>query len=290
MKKKLLFLSVAIIATVAASAAEKVYYQIYRVEPFTEGTKIENGRVFYEDANCKISYNFGDKNGDAGFTFTNKTDKFITLDLAKTFFVKNGYSYSYFLNRVTSNSSSGNIVTTDSKQAELAGVANALLLATDIASASMGGNVYSRNTISAPQTVTTKSQSISYYEQPTITIPAKCKVWISEYCIAENVWWDCETDLFPKKKEVKTVTYTRENSPFWFGNIITYRVDDGADIIVKNHFYVKSITNTLFDLVREYTNKSTTCPGKYATQSRYLFTETYIDGFYVKYTSEIKLY
>jgi len=290
MKTKALFLLATLSVAVVANAAEKEFYQIYRVEPLSQNIKATEDEVLYEDANCQIRYDFWDDNGDAGFIFTNKTNEFITIDLTKTFFVQNGYSYSYFLNRVSSSSSSGNIVTTDAGQEALAGVANALLLASDIASASMGGNVYARSPITAPENVSTRTSSISYYEQPTIIIPAKCSVSVGEYSIKTKVFRDCLNLLFPKKKEVTTTTYTKDNTPFWFGNVITYRFDKGEEIVVQNSFYVKSITNKPENLVREFSNKSSVCPDKKADQGRYVFLESYADGFFIKYDSGIRLY
>lgn len=281
MNKKGFFLLACLSAAAAMNAAEKTYYQICRVEPLSENIKIVDEMVLYEDANCKIYYDFWSNKGDAGFTFENKTNGFITIDLTKTFFVQNGYSYPYFLNRVSCSSSSGNIATVDKGQENLAGVANAMLLAIDIASASMGGSVYSRTPITAPQNITTETSSVSYYERRTAVVPAKCKVNINEYIIKDKVFRDCSVELYPNKKEITTTPYSKENTPMWFGNLITYRLDGGDDTIVENYFYVKSITNKPENIVLEFTNKQSLCQDK----KRWVFIESYSDGFYIQYTS-----
>ena len=67
MKTKTLFLLATLSVAVVANAAEKEFYQIYRVEPLSQNIKATEDEVLYEDANCQIRYDFWDDNGDAGF-------------------------------------------------------------------------------------------------------------------------------------------------------------------------------------------------------------------------------
>ena len=53
-----------------------------------EDISIKDDRLVYEDANCKISYNFWCEGGYSGFEFHNKTDQMIKIDLSECFLSK----------------------------------------------------------------------------------------------------------------------------------------------------------------------------------------------------------
>lgn len=85
---------VACFAFMLSSCSSSFYYQICDV--YSTNTPRQGDKYVYEDDNCKVTYDFWAENGDAGFVFTNKTDKNICVNLEKTFFVNNGVSNNYY--------------------------------------------------------------------------------------------------------------------------------------------------------------------------------------------------
>lgn len=82
-------------------SSTQYYYQISQTKPLDETivkSNNDDSGYFYQDQNCRISYNFWSENGDAGFTVTNLTDEVLYVLKDKCFFVKNGVSYDYFHN------------------------------------------------------------------------------------------------------------------------------------------------------------------------------------------------
>ena len=89
-----------LLATVVCSCkTQQVYYQIAQTKPVDEAAvkciDADNG-YFYQDQNCRISYNFWSEKGDAGFTVTNLTDQVLFILKDKCFYVKDGVSYDYY--------------------------------------------------------------------------------------------------------------------------------------------------------------------------------------------------
>ena len=78
------------------------YYQIAQTKPmdatFIKCDDADKG-YYYEDLNCRISYNFWSEKGDAGFTVTNLTDQVLYILKDKCFFIKDGVSYDYYHGR-----------------------------------------------------------------------------------------------------------------------------------------------------------------------------------------------
>jgi len=56
------------------------YIQVYKATPTKELTTNEYSLI-YEDNNCKVSYNLWAEGGNIGFSFYNKTDQNIFLNM-----------------------------------------------------------------------------------------------------------------------------------------------------------------------------------------------------------------
>lgn len=84
------------------SSCTKMYYQIAQTKP-VDPAVIQNDNddsgYYYEDRNCRITYDFWSENGDASFTVYNKTDQILYIDMTKTFYIKNGVSTMYYAGR-----------------------------------------------------------------------------------------------------------------------------------------------------------------------------------------------
>lgn len=81
----------------ALASCKSTCYQVYNVaapEAMTSETDI---KYTYDD--ITVSYNFWSHGGEPGFTLTNNSDKIVNVDLTKSFFVLNGTSYDYYVDR-----------------------------------------------------------------------------------------------------------------------------------------------------------------------------------------------
>lgn len=96
--KRLFFIWAAVIAMSSCGVTKKyTFYQVYQATPMDDShiTTSNNG-MLYEDENCIISYAFWAKNGNAGFTIYNKTDRVLCIDMNKSFFIRNGEAFNYY--------------------------------------------------------------------------------------------------------------------------------------------------------------------------------------------------
>ncbi len=238
--KKLLLLSCIIVAFTSCSSS---YYQIYNTQ--SSNVNLINDELCYEDANCKISYNFWTEGGSAGFMIENKTAETLYVDLNECYFIKNGMAYDYFLNRTFTQGSSKSASV--SNMVSLSGNANlsspfnptqsVITSAGSFLLNSLGVAKSSKNSVSS-------SQSVSIEEKEIISIPANSSKIITEYSINYNLYRSCDQKLFPSKKQVKALSFTPNNSPLTFSNIITYKVGENGNYeSVENGFYVSDITN-----------------------------------------------
>lgn len=97
MRKGFLIL-MALIAMCSCEVTRKyTFYQVFKTTPVDNSNlaATSDGMV-YEDENCMISYAFWAKNGNAGFSIFNKTDKVLCIDMNKSFFVRNGEAFNYY--------------------------------------------------------------------------------------------------------------------------------------------------------------------------------------------------
>ena len=220
--KKLIYLFLTLLMTSCATT----FYQVYNVKPNQEkNTKTDN--LFFEDENCKITYDLWANGGNIGFDIYNKTDENVYVYLNESNFILNGFAYDYYKNR----------------------------------------------------TFTTTEGTIK--EDSIIRIPAKTTKRISEYSINSTRITDCDLKKYPSRKTIKTKSYTIEQSPIIFSNIITYETK-GEKMTVQNEFYVSEIANYPATEFFEY--KYTEYCGK-KSKSKTKFNKFYnTDKFYIKYS------
>jgi len=220
--KKLIYLFLTLLMTSCATT----FYQVYNVKPNQEkNTKTDN--LFFEDENCKITYDLWANGGNIGFDIYNKTDENVYVYLNESNFILNGFAYDYYKNR----------------------------------------------------TFTTTEGTIK--EDSIIRIPAKTTKRISEYTINSTRITDCDLKKYPSRKTIKTKSYSIEQSPIIFSNIITYETK-GEKMTVQNEFYVSEIANYPATEFFEY--KYTEYCGK-KSESKTKFNKFYnTDKFYIKYS------
>ncbi|TAH42927.1 MAG: hypothetical protein EYC69_03630 [Bacteroidetes bacterium] len=246
MKKSLLPLFLIFLA----SCGTTNFYQVYKAK--AEGGKTTGKEIVFEDEYCRVSYNLWSPGGNVGFSFYNKTDEDLTIDLSRTFFVLNGFTFDYFQDRVYSTSSSSGV-----------SVASPYY--------SVGSNV-ARGT--------SFSSSTSYNEKEQRIVPLGVSVQISEFEIVESRYINCDLKKFPTRNKVKTISFDKSNSPFKFQNLITYTAK-GTDYRMDNSFYVVEVTNYPPSMVVHKVYKSE-CGTNLQTPF-YEFSEISADKFYLEY-------
>ncbi|MEA3505579.1 MAG: hypothetical protein U9R32_10365 [Bacteroidota bacterium] len=267
--RKLLYaISTALLMT---SCVTTSFYQVYNVKPNQE-TITKTDKLFFEDENCKISYNLWANGGNIGFDIYNKTDENIYVNLNESNFILNGFAYDYYKNRTftTSESKSASASKTSTGSVDVTGINVYNNIQTNQVKSSSSANISS----SVGYAVTIKEDSI-------ICVPAKTTKRISEYSINNTLIRNCDLFKYPRGKTIKTKSYSIEQSPIIFSNIITYETK-GERISVENEFYVSEITNypaTEFFEYKydEYCGQESMSKTKY-----YKLYDT--DKFYIKYS------
>src|SRR5690625_34358 len=216
------------------SSCSTSFYQVYKTQPDENLESTKKGLV-YEDENCKIAYNLWAAEGDIGFLIYNKTDENIYLDLTESFFVVNDMAQDYYKNRVYANSKS---------------VARSVSTETSASKSVTGFNMFGllqNNQIQASTNVGTSGASgttVSIKEAIVVTIPPKTAKVIDEYTINSTLYRDCDLYRYPRKNQIQTVTFNKEDSPIVFSNRIAYsKGADEALTRIENEFYVNAITN-----------------------------------------------
>ena len=227
------------------------FYQVYQVAPSSD-IKTTNGLLVYEDSNCQVSYNFWGEKGNIGFNFYNKTDKDIYLNLGDSYFIINGVANDYYKDRIFTNE---------------------------------GGSAFHITSyyLGIGTTATSKS-SISQKEKGIIGVPPKASKNISEYLITNEVLRTCDLLILPQKKNIKTITYTKENSPLVFSNRLVYFIEEAINPIkFSNEFFVSELTNYPKDEIIEY--KAEEFCGEKSTIKKETFNNVSPTKFYIKYSS-----
>lgn len=231
------------------------YYQVFKTDTnngFTDGSKL-----YFEDNNCIVYYNLWNVGGNVGFSIYNKTEDDLTLHLNRSFFVLNGIANEYYKNRIFSKSSNvGSATTTYNYNYSL-------------------DYIFSR-------TIGTNSAGIStsFIEKPELRIPSKTMINISEYIVTNERYVSCDLLRYPTKKEIKSLRFNENNSPFVFYNLITYssKIDTTR---FENKFYVNEITNYPQNEVLKLLTTSE-C-GKPLSTPIKVFKDASPDKFYIRY-------
>lgn len=248
--------------------------------------------MVFEDENCEIFYNFWKEYGEIGFVFHNKTTNNIYLHLDECFYVENGVAYDYYRNRIYTNSKS--YVTSN----QLSNIYSSYVTKSNASASAnyyqMGGygtgNAYGNQATykngyvyGSTGTITSaSSNSVSVAEKQIICIPAKTSKVITEFDIKSSVYRSCDIVRNPRRKDSRSVTFTKDNTPLTFGNRIAYSVDDNEELIrISNDFYVSKISNySSFDITRlEYIKEC----GRQTQRQVRVFKESGPNQFYIHY-------
>jgi len=232
------------------------YYQVYKTN--SDNGILAKNKIVFEDENCEVSYNLWSNGGDVGFSIYNKTENDLTVFLNKTFFVLNGVAYEYFQNRTFSKSSNSGATVTSFNYPNY----------WNYSVANIAGET---------------SFSAVHIEKPELTIPRKTLINISEYKVTNTRYANCSLSKYPSQKNLTTLIYSKDNSPFIFYNLITYSTKSDT-LRLENKFYVSEITNYSSTLMFTYID--TSACGKKLDFPVEVFKNITPDKFYIKYTTE----
>ncbi|MEN3323698.1 hypothetical protein VP395_08160 [Mariniflexile soesokkakense] len=271
MNKKYLIFTILIV--MLATSCSTPFYQVYKASS-SDKVVLKDKLLVFEDDNCKVLYNLWDEGGNIGFTFYNKTETTIYINLKESFFILNGVANNYYKNRVY-------IASKNLESSVFSGL---------VASKSITGLNYS-DLIQTNNVSTSKSSGIktssgfstSYAEEEIVIIPSKTSKSISEYSINELLFRDCNLFRYPTRKQIVNKTFTKSDSPFIFSNRIQYKIGkEESAKLVENDFYIKEIGNypesEILELVQdEFCNQKTLTKTKY-------FKNVSADKFYIKYS------
>jgi hypothetical protein len=253
--KKILLPIITLLLTSCAVSTE--YYQVYKAN--IDNGIVDKNEIVFEDNNCKVYYNLWNEGGDVGFSIYNKTENDLTIYLTKTFFVLNGVAFEYFQNRTFSKSSNTGTTITSYNYPN-----------------------YWNNNLGKVSGSSSTGFSTTYTEKPELTIPPKTLIRISEYNVTNERFANCDLSRFPNRKNIKSLKYIKENSPFVFYNRITYATKSDT-LRLENKFYVSEITNYPANDMYGYID--TSACGRKLDFPIEVFKIVTPDKFYIKYTA-----
>lgn len=253
-----------------SSCSVSNYYQICEIS--SDLDKTSDGAYEYKVGDCKINYDFWSDNGQITFSVTNNSNEMMYIDLTKSFLIKNGIAFDYFLNR--SNTSSAAMSYSN----------------TTASSASVYGYLYSPfdkypakiSSTYGEKQASLKSSSITIEESPIVIIPPHATKILSEYSLMVNRFVDCDLYESPSKNESTSMDFYSDNSPLNFTNYISFRIgENGMEQTIENKFYISKVTNFHQDAVLELVN--TKCANDVYSDWKYIFIKSSPTEFYIKY-------
>lgn len=264
MKKCFLFSLAAMALLASCSSTKPFYYQ--RCSVGSDLPVGSNGAYEHKSPDCAISYDFWSDGGRIEFAVTNLTDKVLTVDLTKSFLIKNGIASDYYLNRVYT-SSNGSVVSSSDA-------------ATSTAWRSWISTLVTVSSTSS--STSSASSSVAYCEKPVVLIPPHSTKTFGEYTVMSSRYLDCSLKSLPSEKDKQSIEFTAANSPVRFTNYVCYRVgDDKQDKVVTNDFYVSQVANVNPKSMVKSVDAG--CPG-YKTSVDVMQGST-PRGFYVRYVA-----
>ena len=228
------YLIVILLTVLTLSSCKTTFYQVYRATP-ADRSMANKDALVYEDENCEVTYNLWSHGGNMGFAFFNKTKENIYLNLDECFFVRNDVANDYYLEREFTQSSNMGSKSSRKKGGSVAltGLNFLGLIQSNQAAAEVSESL-----------MTSSGSSVSVKEKKIVTIPPGTLKFIYEYNINQNLYRDCDLLRYPKRSQVRTLQFMKNDSPYVFSNRIAYRVGESAEPVqFENEFYVSEITN-----------------------------------------------
>ena len=192
-------------------------------------------------------------------------------------------TFDYFLNRTYSFNSSNTYISSSSYvgsntfayASSYGNYSNAT--AHSYASGSSNTSIFSSNSTSS----STVNKGVEYQEKEGVWIPAHSSRHFHEFSLLETPYRKCGLARNPSRKEDATISFSEDNSPYVFDNILTLKIN-GDEKRIINSFFVESITNILRDLT--YTEEEKTdCNGVWTGEMVRIYKFRSANRFYIDY-------
>ncbi len=250
-KNQIAIVSLLIIVT---SCAPINYYQLLDVA--------ESAATPPASSALEITNEFWSEGGTITSYLKNTTDKVLYIDLANSHLIVNGYAYTYYrgsLSASTINRSSA--------------VANTNPLV----------NPY-RTRLAQTSVETTQT----VVEQRIIILPPKSIKTVTSSSLRSTPYRNCDLILYPRKKDVASLSFSENNSPFTFRTMFSYGQQEsntGEFTFQENIYFISGVSNySSTDFVQRYFPEN--CGKKSINSVPY---QPYYapNKFYVKYSTSL---
>lgn len=258
------------------------YLQVVKTRPSEENsgfTVSSNGFEFRND-DLVVMYRMWSENGRTLFYIYNISNQIMYVDLAKCFFIKDGFAFNYYEEATYSETYSSNIINTSSSSysemlmaSKSASVSNnylghflSLPMASYLPTASSSSATLSASRSAAVSAsvsnsvsvATGKSSTVAKKEQQVIAIPPMSGKYIDAFQIADGHFLDCALTNYPSDKS--SISYTKEDSPICFTNYITYKIGESSeDKTLRHEFYISEISNYVKSAYTVYEKRDKRC-------------------------------
>ena len=248
----------ALAGCLAVGCSKSTYFQVYQTQPVNpEKCVAKDGNLVHESGDFTVRYNFFAENGDAGFWFINNSDSVVFLNLAESFFIRNGKANDDY----TASHTTQTLSSTTSKSSK----------------SKSKSDEFSEGSSHTLSNATTVDQL------RIIAIPPHSTKYISEYSIAYKRLKMCGVKDTPKKGKPLGLSFTVENSPLFFGNYITYTVGcKGKKQHIDDRFFASEIINVNGAAMYETVRLKDAC-GKETGEKDERIRYATPDRFYIKY-------
>lgn len=207
--------------------------------------ELRDGYPVYDDGTMAVAYDFWGNGGQAGCLITNNGEENIYVDLAETFFVKNGLSDPCYKERtytVTSASTvEANAVALSSASATVSAPFYNYIY--DFAGTVGVGLSDARGVMRGVSS--SASNSVSVAEQQIVVIPPGTAAFVGGHSILSgNYYTNRGSEQDPGSKKKDETEFSTDNSPLKFGNVIAYRIGrDGEWQDLRSEFYLQRLTD-----------------------------------------------
>lgn len=233
------YIPLVIVSIVFLATSCSPMFQI--LEATSPDTKLENDKYIYENKDVKITFDFWSDGGSVSFFMYNKLDQPIYIDWDKSHLIYNGTSYEYWYDseEIKSFYNSTSQINSNSYGNSITNIITDGTTTNGISASQNSKSTFGNKTSFALVTKSTPKKIIH--------IPSKSGVFVSKFSISKSPYFNCDFNLKTNmsKKDIKTKTFSKDESPLNFRNYITYSLKESFEEskIVDNEFYISAIQN-----------------------------------------------
>jgi len=257
------FLIIIAIYSLVFSSCSPYNYQLFETNSYD--LTIKDNKYYYEDDNCRIIYDLWGNKGENAFIFHNKTDQIISIDKEQSFFEINGISNDYYSSTNSSISKGSQVQTLQSRtQTTTNNVTSKRKHQTSTFGASSSYN-----------------KSLEIIEKKEVKVPPKSSKVLFNFNLVQTRYKHCDLHLYPTK--IDSVSFTKENTPYYYKNFITYKLkNSNREKFISNSFYVNKISNIKYADFYYYDNEIG-CDGKKSVSATKFFKYISKKNFFLTY-------